>query len=168
MKTINLRRSVRTFTDAQVEDSKVELLVKAGMQAPSAGNQRPWELIVVKNPETLEKLSKASSHAGCTKNAPMAIVILGNTDNMIYRAHYEQDLGACTQNILLECVEQGLGSVWLGLAPFEDRFAAVRDIFGLGANMLPYAILPIGYPKNEDANYFLDRFQSEKVHYEEY
>ena len=65
MKELFHRTSVRKYLDKQVEDEKVEMMLKGAMAAPSAGNQQPWEFYVVKNKETIEKLSKTSPYASC-------------------------------------------------------------------------------------------------------
>ena len=75
MKEIYERRSVRSYSDKYVKEEKIEQILKAGMQAPSAGNQRPWEFLVVRDREILEKLAEASPYAKCVDKAPVAIVM---------------------------------------------------------------------------------------------
>ena len=65
MKELFHRTSVRKYLDKQVEDEKVEMMLKGAMAAPSAGNQQPLGFYVVKNKETIEKLSKTSPYASC-------------------------------------------------------------------------------------------------------
>lgn len=168
MKEIYIRRSVRSYLDKFVEEEKIEQILKAGMQAPSAGNQRPWEFIVVRDPEVLKKLSVASPYAKCVDKAPVAIVLIVNQDYLRFPEYTDQDMGACAQNILLETVSQGLGAVWLGIAPMQKREEAVRKVFNLGEYLQPFAIIPIGYPQNDDANHFTDRYQEKKIHFESF
>ena len=163
MNEINIRRSVRSYTEQFVEEEKIEQILKAGMQAPSAGNQCPWEFIVVNDKEILKKLSVASIYTGCADKAQVAIVLLVNHNNLRFPEHADQDMGACAQNILLEAVSLDLGAVWLGIAPSKDREKAVSDIFDLSDNIQPFAIIPIGYPLNEGANQFIDRYDSKRV-----
>ncbi len=163
MNEIYIRRSVRLYTDQSVEKEKIEQILKAGMQAPSAGNQRPWEFNIVNNKEILKKLSVASKYAGCTDKAQVAIVLLVNHNNLRFPEYTDQDMGACAQNILLEAVSLGLGAVWLGIAPLKDRERAISDIFDLPDNIQPFAIIPIGYPLNEGANQFINRYDPKKV-----
>jgi nitroreductase len=165
VKEIYIRRSVRSYSDKYVEEEKIDQLLKAGMQAPSAGNQRPWEFIVVRDREILVKLSSASPYAKCVDKAPAAIVMNVNRENLRFPQYTDQDMGACAQNILLEAVTQGLGAVWLGISPINEREKAVRDIFGLDEKIRPFAIIPVGYPLNDDANHFTDRYEEEKVTY---
>ncbi|MDO4289064.1 MAG: nitroreductase family protein [Eubacterium sp.] len=166
MKEIFNRASVRVFKDTPVEKEKITALLKAAMQAPSAGNQQPWEFIVVEDKDTLEKLSHTDAYSKFVAKVPAAIVVLGNTDEMRFPEHWEQDLGAASENILLEAVSQGLGAVWLGVAPLEDRMAHIRQVFELPENIKPYCIIPFGYAKKSYETE--SRYNEERVHYEKY
>lgn len=166
MNSIFTRRSVRKYQDRPVENEKIEQMLRAAMQAPSAGNQRPWEFIVVKDKDLLYKLSTLSPFSGCVKEAALAIVLLANRDCMKYPENWQMDLSAATQNLLLQAVELGLGAVWLGVAPLEDRMEYITQLFGLPDNILPFAVVPVGYPATD--NRFIDRYEQEKVHYEKY
>lgn len=73
--TILTRASVRSYQDKPVEDKKIEMLLRAGMAAPSAVNAQPWHFIVVKNPDTLGKIAELTPNASMAKNAPLAIVV---------------------------------------------------------------------------------------------
>ncbi|MGL5049999.1 MAG: nitroreductase family protein, partial [Fusobacteriaceae bacterium] len=122
MNSIFYRRSIRNFTDKDVECKKIERILRAAMQAPSAHNFQPWEFIVVESEDKKNEISMMSPHATPAKKAKISIVILGNTrlverDNM----WLQQDLGAAVQNMLLQIVEEGLGGVWLGFYPEIER-----------------------------------------------
>lgn len=168
MKTIDIRRSVRKFIDKPVEAIKIEKLLRAGMQAPSAGNQQPWEFVVVEQTYIKEKISKMSPYAGAAKEAPLIIVVVGNTERMRFPENMEQDLGACTQNILLEAVEQGLGTTWMSVHPQEDRVGFIKKLLEMPENIKPYNIIIIGYPKNKDANKYIDRYDESRIHISKY
>lgn len=168
MKTIQMRRSIRSYTDQAIESEKIEKLLRAGMQAPSAINQQPWEFLVVQDKKTLEALSLISPYAHLAAKASLAIIPMANDDRMIYSDHWQQDLAAATENILLEAVELGLGAVWLGVAPNEERMQYVRDHFDLPPNLKPFCIISIGYPAKGNENKFVDRYDETRVHYEKY
>lgn len=74
MNSIFKRTSIRNYQDCPVEEDKIIKILRAAMAAPSAGNQQPWEFYVVSDKNTLEELAACSPYAGCTKNAPLAIV----------------------------------------------------------------------------------------------
>jgi nitroreductase len=162
---IQNRRSIRKYEDKPVEKEKIEKLLQAAMQAPSAGNQQPWEFIVVENKETLKKLSEAHAYAGPIKDAPLGIIILSNDKSLKFPSYWEQDLAAATQNLLLQAVELGLGAVWMGVAPEEDRMTYIKKLFDLPQGIEPFAMLAFGYSSD---NKFVDRFDKDKVHYEKY
>ena len=97
---------------------------------------------------------------------PAAIVALGNTDEMRFPEHWEQDLGAACENILLEAVSQDLGAVWLGVAPLKERMDHITKVFDLPDNIRPYAIIPFGYAKRPYE--VEERYDAGRVHFEKY
>lgn len=165
MNSIFTRRSVRQFEEKVVEQEKIEKILRAAMQAPSAGNQQPWDFIVVHGKENLAKLAAYNPYAGCLRGADFGIVVLGNKERIMMPEHWEQDLGAVTQNILLEATELGLGSVWFGTAPDKSRMQFVSDLYNLDSKYLPYSVIAIGYPKNPSALKFVDRFDESRIMY---
>ncbi len=166
MDVINRRRSIRSFTKKDVDDEQVLKLLRSGMQAPSAKNQQPWEFVVVRDLEVRKKLSHINVSAKQLLNAPVAIVLVINNDNIKSFGKQDQDMGACTQNILLEVVELGLAAFWIGVKPDEDRMKVVNDALELPSNIEPYAVLAIGY--SDEENVFVDRFDETKIHYNKY
>lgn len=161
MNEIFKRVSVRKFKEIKVEEEKIEILLRAAMQAPSAGNQQPWEFVVVENEGSLKELSKLSPYAKCVSDAPLAIVIMANKERFRFAEYWQQDLGAATQNILLEAIAQDLGGVWLGVAPESDRMEYVSKILNLNNNMMVYSVVAIGYP--EILNKSQDRYDENRV-----
>lgn len=166
MDIIDRRRSVRSYQNREVEPEKIEKLLRAAMQAPSAGNQKPWEFLVIRDSDTLKHLSSVSPYTGHVARAPLAVVLLGNTAHLRFPESWEQDLGAAAENLLLEAVDQGLGAVWAGIHPFAEREAAVRELFSLPPELTPFAIIAVGYPEKTDANRLIDRYDPSRVHYE--
>lgn len=162
MNAIFHRTSIRNYLDKQVEPGKVEQILRAAMAAPSAGNQQPWEYYVVSDSAVLKQLSKTSPYAGCTASAPLAFVACYRTAcNM---PEYAQiDLSASVENLLLEADSLGLGAVWLGIAPLEERMEAVRSVLQIPEELTVFAIIPCGYP--EAIRPQQDRFDSKRVHY---
>lgn len=162
---IQKRRSIRYYENRPVEKEKIEILLRAGMQSPSAGNQRPWEFIVVENKDTLRILSNAHIYAGPIKNAPLGIIVLVNEKYLKYKQYWQQDLAAATENILLSAVELGLGAVWMGITPDEERMAFIKEVFHFPQGIEAFAMLAIGYSSD---NKFEDRFDKTRIHYENY
>jgi nitroreductase len=162
MNQIYKRVSIRKYQDKPVEREKTEAMLRAAMQAPSAVNQQPWEFYVVTNREKLEALSQVSPYAGMTKHAPAAIVSVYRT-NCRVPLYAQIDLSIAMENLWLETVNQGLGGVWLGIAPQEDRQRAVEEILNLPETVRAFAIFPYGYPAEERAQQ--DRFDESRIHY---
>lgn len=167
MNAIFDRRSIRKYLDKQVEDEKIEQIIKAAMQAPSAANQQPWEFIVVRDKTILDKLSQMSPYSKMVKDADVAVILLGNTEKLIFPENWQLDLAAATQNLLLEAVIMGLGAVWLGVSPVEERVNYIKEIFDLPDNIVPFSLVPIGYPR-EEKNRYINRFNPHKVHYDKW
>ena len=89
------------------------------------------------------------------------------------RVHYErvwqQDMAAASENLLLEAANLGLGAVWLGIAPVEERMNKIREIFNLkGESLRPFNIISLGYPAEGLENKFVDKYDETRVHYETY
>jgi len=166
MEVINKRRSVRRFKDQEVESSTVEQLLKAGMQAPSAGNQRPWEFVVVRDSKLKDAIGNMSPYSGMAATAPVLIIVCGSKERMRMPEFMAQDLGACTQNILLEAVNQELGTVWIGVYPKEERVQLISEILNLPESLVPYNVIVVGHPELEDANHFVDRYEADRVHFD--
>lgn len=167
MKEIFIRRSIRKFTEQPAEVEKIEKLIKAAMQAPSAANQQPWEFIVVQDKENLLKLSETSPYAKPVANSPVTFVLLGNDAHIKVPTGWEQDMSAAAENMLLEAVHLGLGGVWFGIATANSAVENVRKLFDLPENIRPFALISVGYPDGQE-NVFVDRYQSERVHYEKW
>ena len=162
MKEIFERVSIRKYTDQPVEDEKILAILRAAMAAPSAGNQQPWEFYVVRDRSKLEELSRVSPYAGCTKAAPVAIVS-AYREKLWAPAYAQIDMSIAMENLWLACGEQGLGGVWLGIAPVEDRMRAVEEILGIPERLRAFGIFPLGYPAEERKQQ--DRFDESRIHY---
>lgn len=161
MKEIYERVSVRRFQDRTVEQEKLERLLRAAMAAPSAGNQQPWEFYIVRGRETLEKLSRVSPYAGCTKHAPLAIVS-AYREKLWAPAYAQIDMSIAMENLWLACSGEGLGGVWLGIAPVEERMQAVEELLDLPEGQRAFAIFPLGYPAEEKQQQ--DRWDPSRIH----
>ena len=164
METIFKRRSIRKYTVAPVTDEMVRKILAAGMQAPSAGNQQPWHFMVFKDKNVLKELSGFSPYCKMMNDAPVSILVCGDLSLEVHKGYWVQDCSAAVQNMLLEVVHLGLGSVWLGVYPREDRVAFLQKSLSLPAPIIPFAMLPIGHSAQELSP--ADRYNQSRVHYE--
>ncbi|MEH2932179.1 nitroreductase family protein [Candidatus Ventrimonas sp. KK005] len=164
MKEIFHRTSIRKYEKKQVEGDKIERLLRAAMAAPSAGNQQPWEFYVVTAGKQLEALSECSPYAGMLKEAPLGIVVCCQKGCRL--PDYAQiDCSAAVENLLLEADFLGLGAVWLGIAPLEERMEAVGKVLGISEDLYVFSIIACGYPAEEKVQQ--DRYDEMRVHYVE-
>ncbi|MFW5913750.1 MAG: nitroreductase family protein [Bacillota bacterium] len=160
------RRSIRRFKEETVSDELVKALLRSAMQAPSANNQQPWEFMVVRDKSLLEELSQVSNGAWPLKEAPLGIVTMmretGRKNDM-----RPQDMGASMENLLLEATHQGLGGVWIGVYPLEDRMAKVRTIAEVPDHLTPFSMVAIGYPAEGEDTTVKERYDASRVHIRE-
>lgn len=165
MDIINNRRSVRKFLDKQIEADKIEKLLRAAMQAPTAKNFQPWRFLVIQNQDTLQSLGELSKIIAGAK-----AVIITMIDKELFpdASIYAMDMGAATQNILLECVSLQLGAVWIGLDGRPERIVNYQQFLNIPEKYQLFSLLAIGYPEDEDANHFIDRYDPNKVIYERF
>ncbi len=158
------RRSVRAYTDEPVTDEHVETLLRAAMAAPSAGNQQPWRFVVVRDKAVMEAVTGFHPYARMLPGAPVAILVCGEPGVCKWPQMWDQDCAAATENILIAAERLGLGSVWLGVHPLPERVDGLRGLLGIPASIVPFALLPLGWPaqRKEPA----DRYDPGKVHVE--
>ena len=165
MNSIFTRRSIRRFTDQPVERQKLERILRAAMQAPTARNCQDWDFLVVTDRDNILKVSQMSDVTVSAKNAPALIIPMAN---MLRARDVENlwtcDLGAATQNILLQIEEEGLGGTWLSCWPYQYKVDYLRELFELPDHLIPYAVISVGYKLEEKP--FEDRWDASKVHWE--
>lgn len=142
------RASVRNYTDSVPSDSIIELLLKAGMAAHSSGNKQPWRLIVVDDKAIKDSIGNSFHNARSTADAPVAIVVCGvPSETYSGNSYWVADCSAMSQNIALAAHSMGWGSIISALYPKEERVDKVRELLQVPDSIVPYAIIPIGYPK---------------------
>ena len=163
MNSIFHRISVRKYEDRPVEKEKIMEILRAGMQAQSACNQQPWEFYVVTDKEKIQKLSKVTPYTGCAAGAPVVIVPVYHTEGLIAPSFTQIDMAIAQQNIWLETDAQGLGGVWFGIAPVEDRMEEVHRLLDLPANVKVFSMFALGYPAETRPQQ--NRFVPERIHF---
>lgn len=164
--TIRTRTSIRKFdSSVPVSDETIEQILRAGMCAPSAMNKQPWEFVVVRDAALLKALGEALPYSHVKDGATVAIVVCGNLDNGLpgrSKEYWIQDCSAVSMNILLAAKALGLGAVWTGVYPGEDRVAIVRQLLTIPAGYMPLNVIPIGAPAENPPP--KDKWAPAKVH----
>ena len=166
IETIMTRTSIRSYTDHTVSADTVEMLLRAGMAAPTAVNAQPWHFVVINERAKLDELAGTNRHGDMLRQAPLAIVVCGNMEKAMQgpgQAFWIQDCSAATENILLAAHALGLGAVWTGCYPMEERVAAVSEVLGLPETIVPLCVIVMGYP-NENPQP-KDKWKPENVSY---
>lgn len=162
------RASIRSFTGKPVGNQQIELLLRAGMAAPSCVNRQPWELLVLTDKETKERLVRGLGGNDFVKTAPVVIIPCVNLLKVFNGDTYNwmADLSAVSENILIAAQSLGLGGCWVGGWPNEERVAGLRHEFKLPNHIIPISILPIGYPAGNVSP--KDKWKQEKVHWNQF
>lgn len=163
------RKSVRNYkTDSKgeritISEDTLRAIVRAGMAAPCAMNRQPWEFVVLSGKKEMNIFAEKMPKLRMLKSAGAAIIVLGNPE--VSKLWYE-DCSAAAQNILLAIEAMGLGGVWTGGYPLEDRVAAIKEALDLPDPYLPLCVIPLGYPAGgEKAK---DKWKSEKLHFNKF
>ncbi|MBS3751320.1 MAG: nitroreductase family protein [Anaerolineales bacterium] len=154
------RRSIRQYTDEPVTEEQVRTLLEAGMNAPSANNRQPWHFIAVDERERLDAIMEVHPYSKMLAQAPLAIIVCADITRS--ERYWQQDCAAATENILLAARALGLGSVWLGVYPKEDRTEGVTRLFDLPEHIRPLCVIAVGHPAEEAGR--VERYDTSKVH----
>ena len=144
------RYSVRNFSTRPIEDEKLNAVLEAGNIAPTAKNQQPQRIYVIKSPENLEKVRRLTR---CHYGAP-AVLLIAYDKNEEWQNPLEEgvhsgveDVSIVATHIMLRAAELELGTVWVNMfSPSETR-----KEFGISENEVPVLLMPIGYPTDNDA-----------------
>ena len=164
MDVIRMRRSIREFSDKNIAEEEVNKIIEAGICAPSALNQQPWEFIVITDKEVLNKLSESLSPLYRKSN--VTIILCQKKDGLKSPTRVCQDMAACMQNMILEATRLGIGSCWIGTYPDPLRMNPIIELLEIPSNLEPFCGLVLGYPLKEDA--FKEVVRTAKIHKNKY
>jgi nitroreductase len=140
-----------------------EAVIRAGMNAPSAGNQQPWQFVIIDERSLLERITEIHPYAQMLHEAPAAILVCGDLKLEKHEGYWVQDCSAAVENMLLEIVDQGLGGVWLGVFPREERVAGIRELLGIPDGIVPFALIALGHPAEEKG--LKNEYHGERIRY---
>ncbi|WP_077611025.1 nitroreductase family protein [Clostridium sp. Marseille-P2415] len=149
LQLVKERHSVRRFSDRKVEREKLDLILEAGRVAPTAVNYQPQRILVIDSKENLDKLKSCTTYHF---HAPLALLVCYDSTASWKRSYDNEDMGAVdasivTTQMMLQTAELGLGSTWVG--HFDPK--QIRTAFELPEYLVPVALLPIGYPREDSA-----------------
>lgn len=160
---IMTRTSVRKYKDQPVKPCCVEKMLRAAMAAPSAVNKQPWHFVVVTDRQLISQLSRQAGQS------PLLIVVCGDLSKAMQgkgQEYWIQDCSAATENLLLAAHAMGLGAVWTGQWPMDNRYKETQRLLSLPENIVPLATVVIGYPDEQPEP--KDKWNPENVSYNKY
>lgn len=160
------RRSIRRFKEQKVPHDTIVDLLKAGMAAPTACNNQPWELVVVTEEEILEKLRDNLAFAKF--KCPLVIAVCGNLKIAKggLEHYWVQDCSASMENILLAATGLGLGGVWVGVYPLPSVIKPVSEVLNLPNYVVPLGLAYIGYSAEEKEP--RTQYNEKRVYWQQY
>lgn len=156
------RRSIRKYTDKKISEELINKILEAAMFAPSAMNQQPWHFIVVDDNDLLKKLSLIHPYGKMLSDASFGIMVCGDEKLQLTKDYWPVDCSNATQNLLLSAHGFGLGAVWLGVYPREERMKDLKLFFQLPMHVHPFALISLGYPAEKKP--MPSRFDPQRVH----
>jgi len=168
---IKQRRSYRDFLAKEVEEEKVEQILKSAMFAPSANHLRLWEFIVVKDKKLRDLLAAAKRWSYFVNLAPIVIVVVSKKEAT--NRYWLEDSCIASAHIYLEAENQGLATCFVQIYGSKrdngaDAEKYVKKILNIPDNINVLCLMPIGYPKQKLAEHNDQEFEKGKIHYEYY
>ncbi len=165
---IMTRASVRSYTGEQIPDSTVNKILRAGMAAPTAANQQPWHFVVINEQSLKDSITAAFEYAKMVEHCSFAVVVCGDMDRLFTGdvpagGFWVEDCSAASENMLLAAHALGIGAVWCGVYPVEERLERLRSILNLPSNLTPLNVIAFGYPAQPVAP--KEKWDAAKVHY---
>lgn len=171
LEVMQKRRSVRTYTEEAVTEENITRILQAGLLSASGKAIRPWEFIVVRNKETLKKMSECRiAGSKMLESADCAIVVLGDEEKSDV---WVEDCSVAMANMHLMADSLGVGSCWiqgrLREAPGGVTTEAyLRELLEFPENIRLEAVLSLGMPQKHPEAYRLESLLTEKVHKERF
>lgn len=179
MANILSRKSVRSYTADTIPAAVMENLLRAAMAAPSGRNIQPWSFVVLSDTSRYDEIFGDNHNMAMFKQSAAIVVLCADTtvvrpprDNPDAPAVqqpngiWRDDMGAVTENLLLAVEAYGLGACWTACYPYSDRMAPVKKALGLPATVVPYCVVPIGYPAGGEQP--KDKWDSSRIHYNQW
>ena len=177
MQNILSRKSVRSYTGDTISAAVMENLLRAAMSAPTGMDIRPWSFVVLTDKSQYETIFEGNGNMKKFMESGAIVVVCADTTvtrptredpdgPAVTRPNpmWRDDVAAATENLLLAVEAYGLGACWTACYPFENTMTPVRKGLGLPDNVVPYAVVPVGYPSTENAP--KDKWDSSRIHYD--
>jgi nitroreductase len=162
LEVIITRRSIRKYTEKPVPKPMLHDLIEAAVSAPSAGNEQPWQFIILTKRDILDQIPQFHPHASFVKQAQQAILVCGDLSRETFKGYWMIDCSAATQNLLLAAHAKGLGGCWIGIYPRQERIDRLTELLRLPDHIIPFALVALGFPAEQKERE--DRYDDARVH----
>ena len=159
---IRTRRSIRSFESEPLTADQLQEILTAAMYAPSAGDQQPWQFLVIDDHTLLQRIPTVHPYASMAPQAAAGILVCGDLQLERYPGFWVQDCAAAIQNMLLAAHDLGLGSLWTGIHPVVERVAGFKQLFSLPDEVIPMALVLLG--KSTQTRPMPERYRADRVH----
>jgi nitroreductase len=166
LEAIRTRRSVRKYEERPVPVELVDKLLAAAMNAPSARNQQPWQFVVIDDGRILADVAEINPNAQMARNAPLGILVCGDLSLEKSQGYWVVDCAAAVENMLLAAHALGLGAVWTGVFPRQERMEGLRRLLKLPDNVIAHSLVILGYPTEHPSPH--DNFRPDRVHHNQW
>lgn len=124
----------------------IHILLEMAMCAPSAGNARECHFLLIQDADLLRHAAEIHPYGKMTAEADFAVLVCADERKEIYPGNYPAACAAAVQNMLLAVTDLALGAVWIGIHPDPEKVKTFRDLFQLPDRVVPFALIPVGYP----------------------
>lgn len=168
---LKTRRSIRKYQDRQIEQEKLDAILKGGLMAPSSRGRKPWEFIVVNDKEKIQKLSLTRGNASkFLSGAPLTIVVAADGE---IGSIWVEDASIAASYMQLVIHSLGLGSCWIQVRDraYDDTQSAedyIREILDIPTSTKVLCMLAVGYPAEERPAHKEEGLLYDKIHYNQF
>jgi nitroreductase len=162
---IENRRSVRDYLDTPVDDKQLQEVLMAAMCSPSAHHKYPWDLVVVKDVQIKERLSKVTPWATHIDKAPVVIAVVGYQKESV---DWVEDCSIVAEHIWLEAENQGLSSCWVQIRNNDNAEKEVKEILNIPDDYQVLCLMPLGVPANKLDKHSVDNVDKSKIKQDKY
>ena len=148
MDVIATRKSVRSYSDEEIEEEKFTKIFEAARMAPSWANKQCWSYILVKDKKKIKKLSSGLVNSWM-KHAKAIIVACGDPKKSGTRNgmdYYLIDVAISMEHLVLAATDLGLGTCWIAAMDREE----VKEILDIPRDHYVATVTPLGYPLDRD------------------
>lgn len=143
------RRTIRKFKPEKLTDAQLMRYINAARVAPSAANLQPLRYIAVNRSQTVDALFPLLRWAGYLApdynpqlgERPVAYVAVC-ADLTVKTKHFETDMGAAVENLILSALCDGVGACWIAAVDYEKA----EKLLELDENTKLLSVIALGYP----------------------